>query len=336
MSSSKVVLVTGADGFIGSHLCESLVRKNYRVRAFTYYNSLGHRGWLDHIAPEIRKNIEFFDGDVRDADFVRTAAKGADCILHLAALIAIPYSYHAPSSYIETNVNGTLNVLQAARDASISKLVCASTSEVYGTAQYIPIDEKHPLVAQSPYAASKTGADQLALSFHKSFEMPVAIARPFNAFGPRQSMRAVLPSIIMQALKKDGPVKLGSLHPTRDFTFVEDTAAGLIAVMESNKSIGEVINLGSNFEISIGDAAKMIGDIMGLDAMDIQQEQKRLRPENSEVERLFACTKKASALLNWDQQYSGEAGFKKGMERTIEWFSKESHQALYRREDYVI
>lgn len=336
MSSSKVVLVTGADGFIGSHLCEALIRKNYKVRAFTYYNSLGHRGWLDHIAPDLRKDIDFFDGDIRDADFVRMAAQGADCILHLAALIAIPYSYHAPSSYIETNINGTLNVLQAARDADVSKLICTSTSEVYGSAQYIPIDEKHPLVAQSPYAASKTGADQLALSFHKSFNTPVAIARPFNAFGPRQSMRAVLPSIIMQALKKDGPVKLGSLHPTRDFTFVEDTAAGLISVMESEKSVGEVINLGSNFEISIGDAAKMIGDIMGIETLDIQQEQQRLRPENSEVERLFACTKKAKELLKWDQHYAGEAGFKRGMEKTIEWFSKAQNQAIYRREDYVI
>lgn len=335
MGTSKAVLVTGADGFIGSHLCETLVRDGYTVRAFTYYNSLGHRGWLDHIDPTVKKSIEFHDGDIRDDAFVKHAMKGCDRVLHLAALIAIPYSYNAPSSYIQTNVMGTLNVLQAARDHSISKLVCTSTSEVYGTAQYIPIDEAHPLVAQSPYAASKTAADQLALSYNKSFDLPVAIARPFNTFGPRQSMRAVLPTIITQLLNGKGEIKLGSIHPTRDFTYVQDTASGLIAIMESDKSAGEVINLGSNFEISVGDAVKTIADIMGIKSLNIIEENARLRPKESEVERLFACTKKAQALLKWDPQYSGEKGFRAGMEKTVEWFSKPENQAFYRREGYV-
>lgn len=337
MGTSKVVLVTGADGFIGSHLCESLLENGYKVKAFTYYNSLGHRGWLDYINPEVKRSIEFHDGDIRDSNFVHHAMKGADAVLHLAALIAIPYSYHAPSSYIDTNIGGTLNVLQAARAENISKVVCTSTSEVYGTAQYIPIDENHPLVAQSPYAASKTGADQLALSYHKSFDLPVAVARPFNTFGPRQSMRAVLPSIMMQLQEKGvKSIKLGALHPTRDFTFVKDTAAGLIAVMEAEKSVGEVINLGSNFEISIGDAARLIAEAMGIPSLEILQDEQRLRPQASEVERLFASTEKAKALLKWSPKYSGATGFKRGIEATIEWFSKAENQALYRREGYVI
>lgn len=337
MGTSEVVLVTGSDGFIGSHLCERLVREGYRVRAFTYYNSLGHRGWLDTVDPEIRASIEFCDGDIRDRDFVRQSLKGADAVLHLAALIAIPYSYHAPSSYIETNVTGTLNVLQGARDESVRKVVCTSTSEVYGTARYVPIDENHPLQAQSPYAASKTGADQLALSFQKSFGLPVAIARPFNAFGPRQSMRAVLPAIIMQLQQKSiRQIKLGALHPTRDFTFVEDTAGGIIAVMRSEKSVGEVINLGSNFEISIGDSARLIAAEMGLADLEILQDEQRLRPQASEVERLFACTKKADSLLDWKPEYRGAEGFRKGMRKTIDWFSRPENQSLYRREGYVI
>jgi len=337
MGTAKAVLVTGADGFIGSHLCEALVGKGYAVRAFTYYNSLGHRGWLDHIDPEIKKSIEFHDGDIRDAAFVHRAVKGCDAVLHLAALIAIPYSYHAPSSYIETNVNGTLNILQAAKEEGTSKIVCTSTSEVYGTAQYVPIDEKHPLVAQSPYAASKTGADQLALSYQKSFGLPVAVARPFNTYGPRQSMRAVLPTIMMQLQQKGvRQIKLGAVHPTRDFSFVKDTAHGLIAVMESPKSIGEVINLGSNFEVSIGDAARLIGEVMGIKSLEIIQEDSRLRPAASEVERLFASTEKAQKLLDWKPNFSGEQGFKAGIEKTIAWFSKAENQSLYRREGYVI
>ncbi len=336
MKSTKTVLVTGADGFIGSHLCEALVQNGYGVRAFTYYNSLGARGWLDHIDPKLAAAIEYLDGDIRDAAFVRHAVKGVDAVLHLAALIAIPYSYKAAESYIETNIYGTLNVLQAGRDEGVQKIVCTSTSEVYGTAQYIPIDEKHPLNAQSPYAASKTGADQLALSFQKSFDLPIAIARPFNAFGPRQSMRAVIPAIITQLLTKKGMIKLGALEPTRDFTFVEDTASGLIAVMESDKSIGEVINLGSKFEISIGDLARMAAKIAGQKDIEILQDNQRLRPKNSEVERLFACTKKADSLLNWKTNYSGQVGFEKGLEKTINWFSDPANKVFYRREDYVV
>lgn len=336
MKRTKTVLVTGADGFIGSHLCESLVKCGYNVKAFTYYNSLGARGWLDHIDPKIGDEIECLDGDIRDATFVRHAVKGADAVLHLAALIAIPYSYKAAESYIETNIYGTLNILQAGREEGTDKIVCTSTSEVYGTAQYIPIDEKHPLNAQSPYAASKTGADQLALSFQKSFGLPVAIARPFNAFGPRQSMRAVIPAIITQLLQKKGEIKLGALEPTRDFTFVEDTASGLIAIMESDKSVGETINLGSKFEISIGDLAKMAAEIAGQGGIDVLQDKQRMRPKNSEVERLFACTKKADALLNWKANYSGKEGFEKGLRKTIEWFSDPKNKTFYRREDYVV
>jgi NAD dependent epimerase/dehydratase len=330
------VVVTGADGFIGSHLVEELVRSGKKVKAFTYYNSFNNWGWLEETPKEILNEVEIFCGDIRDPNGVRTALKGTDCVYHLAALIAIPYSYHSPSSYIETNVNGTLNVLQAVKDFDIEKMVHTSTSEVYGTAQYVPIDEKHPLVGQSPYSASKIGADQIAYSFYSSFNLPVSIARPFNTYGPRQSARAVIPSIITQLVySKNTTIELGSLTPTRDFNYVEDTVAGFISIANSKESIGETINLGSNFEISIEDTVKVITDILDVE-IEIVSKEERLRPENSEVNRLWADNKKALKLLDFKPAYSGLDGFRKGMEKTIEWFSIKENLNKYKTDLYNI
>jgi NAD dependent epimerase/dehydratase len=334
MAESRI-LVTGADGFIGSHLVETLVRQGAQVRAFCLYNSFGTRGHLDRLDEEVRSKIEFFTGDIRDGGSARAAVQGCDIVLHLAALIAIPYSYAAPQSYVDTNVTGTLNLLTAARDLGVRKFVHTSTSEVYGTAQYVPIDEKHPLNAQSPYAASKVGADQMALSFQRSFELPVAVIRPFNTFGPRQSARAVLPTIITQIAGGMNEIRLGNLKATRDFCYVKDTVAGFIAVMRSDRAVGEVTNIGSDFEVSIGDAADIIAELMGRE-ITISVDEQRLRPDASEVERLWAATDKAKALTDWQPRYSGREGFKRGLAETITWFKDPRNLAGYDPSRYQV
>jgi dTDP-glucose 4,6-dehydratase len=331
----KKVLVTGADGYIGSHLVEGLVAKGYDVRAFVLYNSFNSWGWLDTIPQDTRDKIQVVMGDVRDYHFVKHAMDGCDAVLHLAALIAIPYSYHAPQSYVETNVTGTLNVVQAARELGTKKVIHTSTSEVYGTAQFVPITEGHPLHGQSPYSASKIGADQMAISYHRSFETPVAIIRPFNTYGPRQSARAVIPTIITQIAAGQKDIKLGALTPTRDFSYVDDTVSGFIAGLENDNIIGEVTNIGSGFEISIGDAANMIADIMNAD-INIICDEGRLRPEASEVNRLFASIEKAKEKMNWQPDHGGIDGFRKGMEKTVAWFSNPENLRHYKVGDYTI
>jgi NAD dependent epimerase/dehydratase len=331
----KKVLVTGADGFIGSHLTETLVRLGYEVRAFSLYNSFGTCGWLDRCANDVKGHFEIFSGDIRDPNGVRTAVSNCHSILHLAALIGIPYSYHSPDTYIDTNIKGTLNVLQAARDYGVSHIVHTSTSEVYGTAQFVPITELHPLLGQSPYSASKIGADQMALSFYSSFGTPVVVLRPFNTYGPRQSMRAVIPTIITQIASGQRLLKLGSLHPSRDFSYVEDTVSGFVAAMNCAEAAGEVINLGSNFEITIENTARYIAKIMNAD-IDIVTDDSRLRPEKSEVMRLFASNLKASEVLGWSPNYGGYEGFMLGINKTVEWFKVESNLSSYNPETYYI
>lgn len=326
-------LITGADGFIGSHLTEALVRAGHDVRAFVLYNSFNSWGWLDQCSEEVKGKFDVFAGDIRDPNGVRTAMKACDAVLHLAALVAIPYSYHSPDTYIDTNIKGTLNVVQAARDLGIAKVVHTSTSEVYGTARFVPITEDHPLHGQSPYSASKIGADQIAMSFHSSFGTPVAILRPFNTYGPRQSARAVIPTIITQIANGKRQIKLGAVHPTRDFNYVADTVAGFMAALDSDRGIGEVINIGSNFEISIGDAARTIAEVMGTE-IEIITDGQRLRPENSEVARLWAANEKARVLLGWQPQYGGIDGFRRGLNETVAWFSKPSHLASYKSDIY--
>ncbi|TGU70605.1 SDR family NAD(P)-dependent oxidoreductase [Geomonas terrae] len=331
----KKILVTGADGFIGSHLTEQLVRRGYDVRAFVLYNSFNSWGWLDHSPQEIKKSLDVFAGDIRDPYGVRMAMKGCDTVLHLAALIAIPYSYHSPDTYVDTNVKGTLNVVQAARDLGVSKVVHTSTSEVYGTARFVPITEEHPLQGQSPYSASKIGADQIAMSFNRSFETPVAIIRPFNTYGPRQSARAVIPTVITQIASGARTLKLGSQHPTRDFNYVLDTVDGFIAVAESERAVGEVINVGSNYEISVGDTVSMIADVMNVD-VEIETDDVRLRPDKSEVERLWADNQKALALTGWQPKYAGKDGLRRGLHETIEWFVNPQNLACYKADRYNI
>lgn len=327
------MLVTGAAGFIGSHLAEELVRRNFRVRAFVHYNSMGSQGWLETSPREIADELEIFPGDVRDPNGVRTAMQGCDAVLHLAALITIPFSYHSPDTYVETNVKGTLNVLQAARDLGVSHIVHTSTSEVYGTAQFVPITEDHRLQGQSPYSATKIGADQLALSFERSFGTPVTVVRPFNTYGPRQSARAVIPTIITQIAAGQRRVKLGSIHPTRDFNYVADTVGGFLAALESKAGIGEVINIGSGFEISIGDTARLIAKIMGAE-IDIEHDDVRVRPERSEVDRLWASNVKAQELLGWSPRFAGVDGLRKGLEQTISWFGRQENLSRYRANVY--
>lgn len=330
---SGKILVTGADGFIGSHLTEALVRAGYEVRAFVLYNSFNSWGWLDHAAPELKGKFEVFAGDIRDPHGVRCAMQGCEAVLHLAALIAIPYSYHSPDTYIDTNVKGTLNVVQAARDLGLRKVVHTSTSEVYGTARFVPITEEHPLQGQSPYSASKIGADQIALSFQMSFGTPVAVLRPFNTYGPRQSARAVIPTVISQLANGQRRIKLGALHPTRDFSFVDDTVRGFMAALESEAVIGQVTNIGSGFEISIADTVQLIAGLMGCE-VEIEQDAQRLRPENSEVERLFASYGKARERMGWEPLYGGEEGFRRGLLRTIEWFSDPLNLSRYKSGQY--
>lgn len=330
---NKKILVTGADGFIGSHLTEELVRRGFSVRAFVLYNSFNSWGWLDQSDPHILESLEVFAGDVRDPHGVRKAMQGCDIVLHLAALIAIPYSYHSPDTYVDTNIKGTLNIVQAARELSIQKVVHTSTSEVYGTARFVPITEEHPLQGQSPYSASKIGADQIAMSFYTSFNTPVAILRPFNTYGPRQSARAVIPTVITQIANGLRSIKLGSLHPTRDFNFVADTVRGFIAAAESDAAVGRVINIGSNYEISIGDTVRLISDVMGK-AVDIETDEARLRPEKSEVERLWADNTLAKQLLQWEPIFAGKDGFRRGLAETVAWFGEPAHMKAYKANIY--
>tara|TARA_B100000795_G_scaffold157821_1_gene118516 strand:- start:6426 stop:7421 length:996 start_codon:yes stop_codon:yes gene_type:complete len=329
------ILITGADGFIGSRLTEALVQKGFAVRAFVMYNSFNSWGWLDHCNANVKGQFEVFPGDIRDPHGVKEAMKGCDSVIHLAALIAIPYSYHSPDTYVDTNIKGTLNILQAARELKVKRVIHTSTSEVYGTAMFVPITEEHPLQGQSPYSASKIAADQLAYSFYASFELPVVIVRPFNTYGPRQSNRAVIPTIITQLANKKREIKLGSILPTRDFSYVEDTVDGFIAALVAEKGLGEVINFGSNFEISIGDTAKLIAELMDVEVKIITDEV-RIRPENSEVERLWADNTKAKQLLDWRPKYHGYEGFKRGLTETIEWFSLDENSLRYKSDIYNI
>lgn len=331
--NQKKILVTGADGFIGSHLVEALVRDGYQVRAFVLYNSFNSWGWLDHAPNDIRDNLDVFSGDIRDPHGVKEAMKGCDAVLHLAALIAIPYSYHSPDTYVDTNIKGSLNVLQAARELGVSRIIHTSTSEVYGTARFVPITEQHPLQGQSPYSASKIGADQLAYSFYASFGLPVVIARPFNTYGPRQSARAVIPTIITQIATGRRQIKLGAVSPTRDFNFVKDTVAGFIAALNSDQGLGEVVNFGSNFEISIGDTAQLIAEAMHAE-IEIITDEARLRPENSEVERLWADNAKAKQLFGWEPSYGTREGFKRGLAETAEWFAHRDNLRGYKADIY--
>ncbi len=309
------ILITGADGFIGSHLTEELVKKGYAVKAFVYYNSFNTWGWLDTLPHDIMQNVEIFTGDIRDPNGVRTAMNDVDGVFHLAALIAIPFSYHSPDSYVDTNIKGTLNVLQAARDNSnIKRVLVTSTSEVYGTAQYVPIDEKHPFQGQSPYSATKIGADRLAESFYRSFNLPVTIVRPFNTYGPRQSARAVIPTIITQLLSGATEIKLGSLTPTRDFNYVKDTVAGFISIAESEKTIGEEINIATQKEISIGELAQTIINLIN-PSVGIICDNQRLRPEKSEVNRLLGSNRKILSLTGWRPKYT----LQEGLSETILW-----------------
>ena len=331
----KRILVTGADGFIGSHLVERLLARGLAVRAFVQYNSFGTWGWLDALSAEVRRDMDVFAGDIRDPHGVRAAMTDCDVVLHLAALIAIPYSYHSPDTYVDTNIKGTLNVVQAAKDLGVERVVHTSTSEVYGTARFVPITEAHPLQGQSPYSASKIGADQIALSFHAAFGTPVTVIRPFNTYGPRQSARAVIPTIIGQVAAGAREIRLGALHPTRDFTFVRDTARAFEALAECDAAVGQVVNAGSEFEISIGDTAKAIIDLMGADVRIVTEDQ-RLRPLASEVERLWADSSLMRSLTGWSPEYGGGEGFRRGLEATIAWFSDPANLARYKTDRYVL
>lgn len=327
--SGKKILVTGSDGFIGSHLVEKLVDSGYTVKAFVYYNSFNSWGWLDSFPKEKIEKIEIFAGDVRDPDCVKNAVKDADIIFHLAALIAIPYSYYAPSSYVETNIKGTLNILQAAKDLKTEKILVTSTSEVYGTAIYTPIDEKHPRQGQSPYSASKIGADYMAESFFRSFNLPVTIVRPFNTYGPRQSARAVIPTIITQLLSGKTEIKLGSLHPQRDLVFVEDTVNGFIEIAQSEKLSGEEVNIATNETVSVGDLAKKIIGMIN-PAARILTDDKRKRPGKSEVDLLLGDNSKIKTSTGWKPSWTLD----KGLEETIEWFKKPENLKLYKHNIY--
>jgi NAD dependent epimerase/dehydratase len=329
--ASKKVLITGADGFIGSHLTEALLDAGVNLRAFCYYNSFNSLGWLDTIDPKKLKNVEVITGDIRDAGSVRKAVKDVDVVFHLAALIAIPYSYYSPESYVDTNITGTLNVLMACRDFNVQRVLVTSTSEVYGTALYVPIDEKHPRQGQSPYSATKIGADSMAESFYRSFNSPVTIVRPFNTYGPRQSARAVIPTIITQLLAGKTDIKLGSVHPTRDLLFVKDTAKGFISIAKSEKTIGEDINIATNSEISVGDLAQKLIDQINPKAKIITDET-RLRPEKSEVERLLGANQKIMSMTDWKQEVTLDEGLK----RTIEWFKDASNLSKYKTDVYNI
>jgi len=326
----KKILVTGAGGFIGSHLVEKLLNKGNTIRAFVHYNSFNRWGWLDYIERNKRDSIEVFTGDIRDPYGVKKAVKGCDIIFHLAALIGIPYSYYSPEAYVDTNIKGILNILQAAKELGIEKIIHTSTSEVYGTAQFTPISEKHPINPQSPYSATKAGADYLALSFNRSFDLPISIIRPFNTYGPRQSARAIIPTIITQIFNRKKKIKLGSLRPTRDLTYVNDTVEGFIKVAESDISVGNVINIGSNSEISIKDLVNLIAKLMNA-KIEVVIDNKRIRPRESEVMRLWADIKEAKKI-DWHPGYTIEDGLKE----TIEWFSNAHNLKFYKPNIYNI
>ena len=331
----KKVLITGADGFIGSHLTEALVRQGFEVRAFVLYNSSNSWGWLDNCAPDVRGHFEVFSGDIRDPHGVKEAVKGCTAVLHLAALIAIPYSYHSPDTYVDTNIKGTLNILQASRELDVRRVIHTSTSEVYGTARFVPITEEHPLKGQSPYSATKIAADQLAYSFYASFGLPVVIARPFNTYGPRQSARAVIPAVITQIANGRRQIKLGAVAPTRDFSYVQDTIGGFIAALNSDRGLGEVVNFGSNFEISIGDTVALIAEAMQAD-VEIITDKARMRPEASEVERLWADNTKMIELFDWMPRYAGRDGFRRGLIETIDWFAQSGNLDKYKPDIYAL
>ncbi|MBI96450.1 NAD-dependent dehydratase [bacterium] len=331
----KHALVTGADGFIGSHLVEMLIRNNFKVTAFCLYNSQGSWGWLDCINKELYSNLEVILGDIRDPLSVRKAMKDCDIVFHLAALIAIPYSYTAPSSYVDTNISGTLNILQASLELEIDHLVHTSTSETYGSAQTLPISEGHPLVAQSPYAATKIAADQLALSYWRSFDLPVTVLRPFNTYGPRQSNRAVIPTIITQIASGERVIKLGAITPSRDFNYVFDTCSAFLETGISRNTVGKVINSASGFDISIGDTAELIADVMGV-KIEISSDELRLRPEKSEVNRLLGDNTLIRKLTDWEPKYSGIDGLRKGISETVDWFKDKNNISRYKPHLYQI
>ncbi len=327
--NKKKILVTGSDGFIGSHLVEALVKKGADVRAFVFYNSFNSNGWLDNIDKEIFDKIEIFSGDIRDPNGVRESMKGVEVCFHLAALIGIPFSYHSPDSYVDTNIKGSLNILQAARDIDCKKILMTSTSEVYGTAKYVPIDENHPFQGQSPYSATKIAADRLSESFYRSFDMPIVIVRPFNTYGPRQSARAVIPTIISQLLAGKNLIKLGNIGPKRDFNFVSDIVDGFIAIAESDETNGEEINIASGEEISIKSfAEEMIKQINK--KANIAYDELRVRPDKSEVQRLLGCNNKIMQLTNWKPKVN----FKTGIEKTIKWFSHDENLKDYKTDIY--
>jgi NAD dependent epimerase/dehydratase len=333
IDKSATILVTGADGFIGSHLTEALVRQGFKVRAFVFYNSFNSWGWLDKCGDDVKGKFEVFQGDIRDPHGVKQAMQGCDAVLHLAALIAIPFSYHSPDTYVDTNIKGTLNILQAARQLGVGRIIHTSTSEVYGTARFVPITEDHPLQGQSPYSATKIAADQLAFSFHSSFDLPIVTVRPFNTYGPRQSARAVIPTIITQIANGKRSIRLGAITPTRDFSYVQDTVAGFIAALNGDRGLGEVINIGNNFEIPIGETAQLIAECMGVQ-IELVSAEERIRPQNSEVERLWADNSKAKELFGWQPIYGGRDGFKRGLIETIDWFSQTENLGSYKSDIY--
>jgi len=325
----KHILITGADGFIGSHLTEMLVSKGYQIRALSQYNSFNNWGWLENV--DCQDQIDIVTGDIRDAHYCKQITKDVDIIFHLAALIAIPYSYVSPDSYVDTNIRGTLNICQAAKENGNIRVIHTSTSEVYGTAQYVPIDENHPMQPQSPYSATKIAADAMAISFFNAFELPVTIARPFNTYGPRQSARAVIPTIITQIASGMKEIKLGDISPTRDFNYVEDTCRGFLAIMDNNQTIGETINIGSNFEISVGDTLNLIKELMDSDVKFIIDEQ-RIRPEKSEVFRLWCDNTKIEKLTGFKPQ----VGIQEGLKRTIDWITRPNNLKSYKAEIYNV
>lgn len=330
----RKVLVTGADGFIGSHLTEALVRTGAEVRAMVQYNSFNSWGWLDSCDRDVKGQFEVFAGDIRDPHGVAAAMKDCSVVFHLAALIAIPFSYHSPDTYVDTNVKGTLNVVQAARQLGVERVLHTSTSEVYGTARYVPIDEGHPLQGQSPYSASKIGADQIALSFYTSFGTPVIVVRPFNTYGPRQSTRAVIPTIVTQLAAGQRRIKLGALSPTRDFSFVTDTVSGFLALAGID-TVGTVVNLGSGFEISVGETAQLIAEVMGVE-IEIVSDEQRFRPALSEVERLLSSTKKMRELAQWQPEFAGRDGLRRGLVNTSKWFQDPANLAKYKHGQYTL